>query len=250
MSGRVAVVGSSHSVGLGVHGRSFAVRAAELLGAGETLQLSRSAQVVSEVGADTVDAVAAFAPGLVIVSYGAAEGHVHPSRLLQALLDRFAPASWRGPDGVEPRPYFSRRPARRLAQRLVSRAKVLVKRLLIGLTGGFHRLPAADFEAGLRDLLDRLGPAPKVLVGLWPVDERLFPRSNPVLARNDAILRQVAAERDDVVYVDTADTVRRWDDFLDDHAHLNDAGHERVARLIADLCAARRAFSSRAGAGA
>jgi lysophospholipase L1-like esterase len=236
---RIAVVGSSHSVGLGVHGRSFAVRAAELLGASETLQLSRSAQLVSQAGAETVRAVQDFEPSLVIVSYGAAEGHVHPSRLLQSVLDRFAPASWRGPDGIEPRPYFSRRTTRRLVQRAVSRTKVLVKRLLIALTGGFHRLNAADFEAGLRDLLDRLGPAPKVLVGLWPVDERMFPRSNPVLARNDAILRTVAAERADAVYVDTAAVVRRWDDFLDDHAHLNDAGHNRVAALIAE--ASRRA---------
>jgi hypothetical protein len=234
VTGRVAVLGSSHSVGLGVHGRSFAVRAAELLGADGTLQLSRSAQLVSQVGADTLDAIDGFAPTLVIVSFGAAEGHVHPSRFLQAVLDRFAPASWRGPDGIEPRPYFSQRPRRRLAQRAVSRAKVLVKRLLIGLTGGFHRLPAAEFEAGLRGLLDRLGPAPKVLVGLWPVDERMFPRSNPVLRRNDAILRMMAAERPDAVYVDTATAVRRWEDYLDDHAHLNESGHERVAALIAE----------------
>lgn len=232
MTVRVAVLGSSHSAGLGVHGRSFAVRAAERLGASETLQLSRSAQLVDEVGAETIARVAGFGPGLVVLSFGAAEGHVHPSRLLQAVLDRFAPASWRGPDGIEPRPYFSRRPARRLAQRAVSRAKVLVKRALIAVTGGFHRLAAEDFEAGLRDLLDRLGPAPKVLVGLWPVDDRMFPRSNPVLLRHDAILRAVAAERDDAVYVDAARAVRRWDDFLEDHAHLNDEGHERVAALV------------------
>ena len=231
MTLKIAVVGSSHSAGLGVYGRSFAVRAAELIGA-EALQLSRSAQVVAQVRDDLVEEVRTFGPGLVVVSFGAAEGHVHPSRLLQRLLDRFAPANWRGPDGLEPRPYFSRRPARRLAQRAISRLKVQVKRALIAATGGFHRLSPADFEAGLRDLLDRLGPVPKVLVGLWPVDDRMFPRSNPVLRRNDAILRAVAAERDDAVYVDTAGVVRRWEDFLDDHAHLNEAGHDRVAALI------------------
>jgi lysophospholipase L1-like esterase len=246
VTARVAVVGSSHSAGLGVYGRSFATRAAELLGAAETLQLSHSAQIVPQVGADIVEQIADFAPTVIIVSFGAAEAHVHPSRFLQALLDRFAPAGWRGPDGIEPRPYFSRRPVRRLAQRAASRAKVLVKRLLIGTTGGFHRLPTAEFETRLRDLLDRLGPAPKVLVGLWPVDDRMFPRSNPVLDRNDAILRAVADERDDAVYVETAHEVRRWDDFLEDHAHLNGAGHDRVAALIAD--ATRRATGDRADA--
>jgi lysophospholipase L1-like esterase len=233
MTVRVAVVGSSHSAGLGVYGRSFATRAAELLGAAEILQLSRSAQVVAQVADDALGAVRAFGPDLVLVSFGAAEGHVHPSRVLQRLLDRFAPVGWRGPDGIEPRPYFSRRPCRRRAQRAVSRLKVLVKRALIAVTGGFSRLSPADFEAGLRDVLDRLGPAPKVLVGLWPVDDRMFPRSNPVLRRNDAILRAVAAERDDAVYVDTAGVVRRWEDYLDDHAHLSEAGHDRVAARIA-----------------
>jgi lysophospholipase L1-like esterase len=231
MTIKLAVVGSSHSVGLGVHGRSFAVRVAERLDA-ETLQLSRSAQTVAQVEPRTLAAIADFGPDLVIVSFGAAEGHVHPSRLLQALLDRFAPRSWRGPDGVEPRPYYSRRRGRRLAQRVMSDTKVLLKRVLIAATGGFHRLPSADFDAALRELLDRLGPATKVLVGLWHVDQRMFPRSNPVLCRNDSILRTIAAERDDICYVHTADAVRYWDDFLDDHAHLNEAGHGRIAELI------------------
>lgn len=234
---RVAIVGSSHSAGLGVHGRSFAVRAAELLGADAILQLSRSAQTVA--GADA-DAVIAFDPDVVIVSYGAAEAHVHPSRVLQSLLDRYAPASWRGPDGVEPRPYFSARPRRRLVQRSVSTVKVLLKRTLIGLSGGFHRMGAADFEAALRTLLDRLGPAPKILVGLWRVDDRTFPRTNPILGDHDAVLRAVAASRDDTVHVPTAPAVRYWSDFLADHAHLNDRGHDRVAALIAAAVAGKR----------
>jgi lysophospholipase L1-like esterase len=210
----------------------------------DTLQLSRSAQTVAQVDAHTLAAIAGFGPDVVIVSFGAAEGHVHPSRVLQALLDRFAPRGWRGPDGIEPRPYYSRRRARRLAQRILSGGKVLLKRAIIGATGGYHRLPSADFDVALRDLLDRLGPATKILVGLWRVDDRMFPRSNPVLRRNDTILRAVAAERDDVVYVPTADVVRYWGDFLDDHAHLNDAGHDRIAELIVD--ATRKRVDARA----
>jgi len=243
MTMRVAVVGSSHAAGLGVYGRSFAVRAAELLGARETLQLSRSARVVTD-GVRDVAAVAGFAPDLIIVSYGAAEGHVHPSRLLQAVLDRVAPRGWRGPDGLEPRPYHSARPLRGLAQRTASGLKVRLKRVLIAACGGFHRVSTADFEAALRDLLDRLGPAPKVLVGLWPVDDRSFPRSNPVLRANDAVLRAVAAGRTDAVHVPTAGALRYWDDFLDDHAHLNDAGHDRVAALV--VAAGRRWAGARA----
>ncbi|GGQ40360.1 SGNH/GDSL hydrolase family protein [Couchioplanes azureus] len=239
MTIKVVFLGGSSTLGLGVRGRSYAVRYAERLGPDvETLQLSRSAQTVADVTPETLERIRAFRPDVVILSFGAAEGHVHPSRFLQALLDRFAPQSWRGPAGMEPRPYFSRTRTKRARQVLVSGTKVLVKRAIIGLTGGYHRLPSDVFEARLREILDELGPATKVLMGLWRVDARKFPRSNPVLRHNDGLLRSIAAERADVRFVDTADAVRYWDDFLDDRAHLNDAGHDRVAGLI--LHATRR----------
>jgi len=233
MTIKVAILGGSSSLGLGVHGRSYAVRYAERLGDDvETVQLSRSAQTVAEVTPEMLARIRDFDPDVVILSFGAAEGHVHPSRFLQALLDRFAPKSWRGPAGMEPRPYYSRTRAKRLRQKLVSRSKIAVKRLIIGVSGGYHRLPSEVFEARLRELLDELGPATKVLMGLWRVDDHKFPRSNPVLQHNDGILRAVAAGRDDVRYVPTADAVHYWNDFLDDQAHLNDAGHDKIADLI------------------
>ncbi len=235
MTSRVAILGSSSSYGLGVGGRSFAVRYAERLDpAAEVLQLSRSALTVDEVDPGTLAELRAFHPDVVVLSLGAAEAHVHPSRLLQALLDRFAPASWRGPAGLNPRPYYSRSRLRRMRQLVASRSKVRLKRLIIGATGGFHRMDTDEFAARLRQLLDELGPAPRVLVGLWCVDTYMFPRSNPVLRRHDDLLREIAAERGDTVFVPTADAVRYWDDFLEDRAHLNEQGHARVADLIFD----------------
>jgi lysophospholipase L1-like esterase len=233
VTAKVAILGASSPLGLGVRGRSYGVRVGESLGPGaEILQLSRSALTVADVEPSTLEQIREFAPDLIILSFGAAEAYVHPSRFLQALLDRFAPQSWRGPGGMEPRPYYSNARLKRLRQCLVSRAKVQVKRLIIACTGGFHRLPSAEFAERLREVLDQLGPAQKVLVGLWRVDDYMFPRSNPLLARNNALARDIAAERDDVLFISTADEVRYWDDFLADHAHLNDHGHDRIAEMI------------------
>ncbi|WP_067508165.1 SGNH/GDSL hydrolase family protein [Actinoplanes sp. TFC3] len=231
---RLAILGDSHAAGLGVHGRSYAVRLAEQLGA-EVLQLARTTQTVDEIGEDELQQLRAFAPTLVLVSFGAAEAFVHPSRMLQRILDRCAPKSWRGVAGLEPRPYFSRTTTRRLRQKLTSATKVVLKRSIIKVTGGFQRLPAGPYEDHLRALLDSLEPAvPKILIGLWAVDEHAFPRSNPGLVANDEVLRKLAAERADCVYVPTRDAVTRWDDYLADRAHLNDRGHDRIAGLLSD----------------
>ncbi|WP_306204212.1 SGNH/GDSL hydrolase family protein [Actinoplanes sp. RD1] len=236
MTSRVAILGSSSSLGLGVGGHSYAVRYAERLGPEtEVLQLSRSALTVAEVTDEMIRQVRDFRPDVVVLSFGAAEGHVHPSRLLQALLDRYGPAGWRGPAGLNPRPYFSRGRAKRLRQLVMSRSKVALKRLIIRATGGFHRMPSDQFAARLREVLDALGGVPKVLVGLWQVDEVMFPRTNALLRHHDDLLQAIAAERVDVSFVATAGLVRYWDDFLEDRAHLNDAGHDRVAGMLPEL---------------
>jgi lysophospholipase L1-like esterase len=235
---RLAVLGDSHAAGLGVHGRSYAVRIAERLDA-EMLQLARTTQTVDEIGEDELQQLQAFRPALVLVSFGAAEAFVHPSRFLQRILDRCAPKSWRGVAGLEPRPYYSRSLLRRARQKLVSATKVRLKRSIIAVTGGFQRLPAAAFEDHLRALLDEIDPAvPKVLVGLWPVDEHAFPRSNESLRRNDDVMRAIAAGRADCVYVCTRDAVRAGEHYLADRAHLNDEGHDRIADLVLDCTAA------------
>jgi len=101
--------------------------------------------------------------------------------------------------------------------------KVLLKRLIIA-HGGFHRLSSADFEAALRGLLDGSGRH-RSLVACGG-GRRMFPRSNPVLRRNDAILRALAPADDGLRT--HADAVRYWT-LPPDHAHLNDAGHGRIA---------------------
>jgi lysophospholipase L1-like esterase len=48
-----------------------------------------------------------------------------------------------------------------------------------------------------------------------------------------------------VSFVATEGLVRRWDDFLADRAHLNDAGHERIAELLPTLPAGKRTATAR-----
>jgi lysophospholipase L1-like esterase len=228
---KLAILGDSHAAGLGVRGRSYAILLAERLPGAEVLQLARTTQTVAEIGPDTVARVREFAPDLVVVAFGAAEGFVHPSRFLQRVLDRFAPKSWQGVAGLEPRPYFSGRLWRRLRQRVVSGGKVLVKRTIIAVTGGYRRVPAKEFAERIQELLAALGPDARTLVvGLWQVDERMFPRSNRQLRRNDEILSAAAREHG-AVFVPAAG-LHCWDDFLADHAHLNERGHRHLAELL------------------
>lgn len=234
------MLGDSHAAGLGVRGRSYAVLLAERAGA-ELLQLARTTQTVDEIGPAQLDLIRDFDPDLVIVSCGAAESFVHPSRLVQRLLDRFAPRGWRGVAGLEPRPYFSGRRVRRLRQRVSSSVKILLKRLIIPVTGGYQRVPVAAFARRLGWLLDSL-PAgtPVVLTGLWPVGERGFPRSNAALRAADATLREAAAARPDARYFATYHLVERWGDYLEDRAHLNDTGHARLATHLLHALAVHR----------
>ena len=46
MTVKLAVLGDSHAAGLGVRGRSYAIRLAERLGDAEVLQLARTTQTV------------------------------------------------------------------------------------------------------------------------------------------------------------------------------------------------------------
>lgn len=243
---RVAILGASSAAGLGVRGNSFAVRLAALVSASAVLQLARSTQTVAEVTEADLDRVRAFAPDLVVLSFGAAEAHLHPGRRLQQLVDRFAPASWRGVAGLEPRPYFSHRITRRLRQRVTSALKVAVKRVGIRLTGGYNRLPTDQFEEHLERLLRRLahGHRTIVVVGLWSVDDAFFPGTNPLLAANDRVIAAVVGRHPGVVLVRPAG-LDRWADFLHDHAHLADSGHDKLAAAV---LAALRAGGALAGA--
>ncbi len=178
--------------------------------------------------------VANFHPDFIVMGVGGADSMVHPSRAVERLLGRFGPRSWRGVAGLEPRPYFSARRIRRERQRITSAAKIIVKRLAIGLTGGYQRLSAAEFESCLNALLgdSAIRTARVFLVGLQPIDERRFPRSEAKRVEFDAIVQALVAKHAHAVYVATEPVVSKWDHYLHDRCHLNEVGHKLVAEQL------------------
>ncbi len=138
--------------------------------------------------------------------------------------------------GLAPRPYFSTSSRRRaLRQRAVSRAKTVVKRAALRL-GGSTRMPLPEVREHMTHLLEHLDGlgATTLVVGTFPVDESLFPGTPAAFSALEEMLLEVV---DGVVSARlVVPDVRVWDDYLADHMHWNDAGHDRVAdQVVAKL---------------
>lgn len=231
---RLLVAGGSTAAGLGARGRPFPRRAAELLGGPELLDLSRSGRLIDET-LDHVDDIRRFRPDVALVALGGSESVVHPGPVAKRLIERYAPTSWHGVGGLQPRAYYSTDPARRCRQRVVSWLKVALKHVLIPLTRGGPRMAPEVFGRHLDELLTVLEQAgcATVVLGLWPIDERLFPGTPACFARTEREIVRVTSEHRSASFVDFGSELRVWDDYLDDRLHLNDDGHARVAALVA-----------------
>ncbi|KQP65681.1 hypothetical protein ASF47_08005 [Nocardioides sp. Leaf285] len=174
-----------------------------------------------------------FAPDVVIIGCGIAESIVHPPRRVQDFIERFAPSGWHGVAGLQPRPYFSTSSwRRRTRQRVTSWAKVRVKTATMKF-GARQRMDPAEFRQHFDLLLTSLRPlgACVVVVGAWETDDRLFPGTNDAFRALDVTLAESIAAQG-ALLIDPRLCLRIWDDYLEDHMHWNDAGHERVAAQV------------------
>ena len=75
------------------------------------------------------------------------------------LMDRFAPKSWQGIEGLEPRPWFSGQRAERARQKTTMVAKLALKHVAVRATGGYRRVPPDQFAAALEQLMAGLNAA-------------------------------------------------------------------------------------------
>jgi lysophospholipase L1-like esterase len=231
---RVLIIGASLTSGLGYDGVPFARLAADALGS-DVLDLAYSGQTTAGVLADSSDQIRDFQPHLAILEIGGTEAMIHPGRRTQALIERWAPESWHGVAGLEPRARYSRQRRRRLRQRVSSHAKVALKKVLFKmLGGGSPRVDQAQSLASAHDLLELLRETGTKLVvlGLPDTDERLFPGTNESFRRWNHVLDGLAATTSGSLLVPLSKAVHQWDDFLADHLHFNRAGHERAAEAI------------------
>ncbi len=230
---RALIIGASLSAGLGYSGTSFAqIAAADL--AGDFLDLSLSGQRTKNLIA-AEDEITRFGPDLVIGELGFAEAMVHPVRRIQDVIERWAPDSWHGVAGLEPRARYSSKTSRRVRQMANSHVKVWVKYFL------FEKLsmgePLVPFDESLDDaeaFLEFLGQtgAHVVLLGVPKVDGHLFPRTDRNFEQWNGVVEKLAENRPGSQFVALAPAIREWEDYLPDRLHLNESGHARAAEVI------------------
>ena len=102
------------------------------------------------------------------------------------------------------------------------------------MTGGYRRVTPDVFEPRLRELLGALRQwgVVTVVIGLHTPDEFFWPRSTASGLEYEAATRRVLRDFPDASFHDPKPILRRWADFLDDHAHFNEQGHAKVADLV------------------
>lgn len=232
---RVALLGDSVIAGLGVRGRSYGMLVAESLGASHTLRLARSTHTIIDA-LTRVEKVRDYKPDLILVGVGGADGVVHASATLQKLVERFAPKSWQGVEGLEPRAYYVGTKWTRFRQRVTTIIKVTIKHIGVRMGDGYQRVPLDSFAPKLEELFLQLSEigCPVIVCGISDSDPRYFPRTEAALVEYRKVMSAASARYDNFAYVDIRPPLKRWDDFISDHIHLNPTGHAKVAELILD----------------
>ncbi len=248
-SPRVAILGDSLVAGYGVRGRSYAQLVAERLGASEIVNLARSTYTVLNA-VQRLTRLHTFAPDLVIVSVGGSEALVHAGARVQHLVERYAPKSWRGVEGLEPKPRFARKRSTRYREIFTTTIKLVIKHVGVRITGGYRRMEPGPFAEAFETLMKGLHGLDCVVlvVGFYPTDDRLWPRTNASSIAYESAIRRSIQNYDHVIFFDPKQVALTWSDFMADRIHFNELGHAKVADEVIEVlkrsCAQRGGVSS------
>ena len=234
---RIAIFGDSIAEGLGVEGASYGdLLCAELTAAGRPASLLNLAHTGYQVtdSLRLAEKMVAWDPEIIVVSHGITEALIRPKPKAM----RFVPKRWRQKGWLDPRPYFSRKPIKRLYQKLESALRWRWKIVLIKAGGGETWMSQTEYEKSLLRLLEiALGKTSADIILLTPpaLDEKFFPGSpqslrgyQDGLSRARSLLQ--ATKR--VSVCDIATDLQQWDDFFDDHFHPNAKGHRKIAAKL------------------
>lgn len=220
---RLLLFGDSIAMGLGVRRRKYGQIVADELGyelvdyshTGWTVSQSKSAYEQSPASGD-----------IALIAHGVTEPILRPHLPLWLPL----PRRWRRLGWMDPRPYYSTRARRRLFERVESEVRWRTKNFL-GFAFGSYQLASVDQYrddlAALKHACEQNG-AIVVIVGAPDIDDRFFPGSVYEQLRYSRAAEEVAQGK----FVAIAGLLDRWSDYLLDHFHPSDQGHESMARLI------------------
>lgn len=192
--------------------------------------LSASARILTEshsliAGKPRVD------PDLAIIHHGITEAIIRPSP--RAL--RYLPPRWRKPGWMDPRPYFSVRPIRRLLQVIESGLRWRTKVAMIRAGASMRYLSPQTYAEGLTGLLTDLTESHSslvIIISHCGISERHFPGSTESLeAFYRATIQAVQTHPHchQVAIVDVRDLASDTTLMLADGFHPSAAGHRVIA---------------------
>lgn len=232
---KVVVIGDSYISGLGyTDGPAFGRQIADRLEFSKLLNLAASSRTAAETVEQYGDQIRQFQPDIAIVAVGATEGLVHPSAGIQKLIERFAPRSWHGVEGMMARANYSAERGERFRQQVQSNLKVGIKWALVHSTGARPRIPldqAIEAADQLLALLDSVGTR-TWMVQMPHAPKVRFPGTQRSWDRTASAQQKLAAKYPTVTYLAIAGRLHYFDDFLVDHLHLGGVGHAHVADLV------------------
>jgi lysophospholipase L1-like esterase len=176
-------------------------------------------------------------PQLIVVHRGGLESVLRPAMLGENCWPWWVPQAWRGYAAMDPRCYFSTTAWWRKAKQVtLDAAKQMIRLRLLQRRHGMPLISPESLLPQYRTLLGRLRAmsAHVLVLGLLPIDARLFPGSPEHFEQVNVGLREMAAA-EGAEFLDWASristTLDRASLFYRDGFHPNLAG----ARVLADI---------------
>ena len=175
-------------------------------------------------------------PEWLVIFRGSLESIIRPAMVRDGGWPFWLPQSWRSYSSMDPRCYFSSTWWRQAKQRSIDRAKQVARRKVLAERLGQPLVELDAFADRYEELLSQLRSSAKqiLMLGLLPVDEKMFPGSSDYFATVTKRLHELAT-RFDVNFLDWGAAVtsleRCSELFYRDGFHPNSDG----ARVLAEI---------------
>jgi hypothetical protein len=176
-------------------------------------------------------------PEWVVIFRGSLESIIRPAMVRDGGWPFWVPQSWRSYSSMDPRCYFSSTWWRQAKQRSVDRVKQVARRKFLAERLGQPLVELDALADRYEELLSQLRSSAKqiLMLGLLPVDEKMFPGSSDYFAIVTERLRELAT-RFDVNFLDwgaEVTSLERYSElFYRDGFHPNSSGASVLAEIL------------------